>query len=193
MSMSEQVLAAVESAYREHFEVEPARAAVSFLGVDEIVVLRYSGYRMDHYLTLGMSRHGMVEPSSSVIESDTGPRAELLLTASGQPHGIVHTLAVLAAAPAVEGVVYAAGNRIDLSTPLVDGSRCTGAVIQAGPLKPIQVSGHEGIVVDVLSAIPATSTELAWARVHGSEALLARWAERGTNLADLHRPAVELG
>lgn len=187
------VLNAVESAYRQHFEIAPDRASVSFLGVEEIEVLRYADRQADHYITLGMSRHGMADPSASVVDRESAPRAELLVSVRGRPEGIVRTLAILAAAPAVEGVVYAPGNRVDTGEPLVGGSRCTGAVLRLGPLRPIGIGGDTSISVTVLELVPATATELAWARVHGTEALLDRWKKQGTSLDDLSRDAATLG
>jgi hypothetical protein len=189
-------LAVVEAAYHQHFEVQPDRAAVSFLGVEQIEVLRYSGAEsvgaehLDHYLTLGMSRHPMVESTATVIDEAAAPRAELMMSAAGRPQDLWRKLAVLAAAPAVEAAVYAAGNRVDLGEPLCSGSRCTGAVLAEGTLSAIAVSGMAEVVV--LALLPATQTELAWARVHGSDALRLRWAEAGTNLADLMRDPVAL-
>jgi hypothetical protein len=46
--------------------------------------------------------------------------------------------------------------------------------------------------VVVLAVLPATATELAWGRVHGSEALQQRWADAGTDLTDLARDPVGL-
>jgi hypothetical protein len=44
----------------------------------------------------------------------------------------------------------------------------------------------------VLQVVPATATELAWCRVHGSAALRERWAEQHTDLLDLERAAADL-
>lgn len=184
------ILALVEAAYRQHFEVVPARASVSFLGVDPIEVLRYPDGATDHYLTLGMARHPMADPAEVVVAAD-GPRAELLLSAVGRPDRLWHALAVLAATPAVEGAVYQSGNRVDLGEPLCPGSRCTGGMLVVSDLQPIAVAG--GPDVQVLRVLPASQTELAWARVHGSEQLLQRWQAAGTDLANLMRDPVELG
>jgi len=184
------VLLLVESAYRQHFETAPARASVSFVGVDPIEVLRYPDGRADHYLTLGMARYPMADPSGDVIATDSDPRAELLLSAAGRPEQLWRALAVLAAAPAVEGAVYQAGNRVDLGEPLCAGSRCTGGVLAASELQPIAVPGMAD--VGILRVLPATSTELAWARVHGSEQLRQRWEAAGTDLTDLMRDPVGL-
>ena len=190
------VLVAVEAAYRQHFEVEAARASVSFLGVDPIEVLRFAGdidrgVQVDHYVSLGMSRFGMADPSALVVDESTAPRAEVMLTATERPPDLWRKLAVLAAAPAVEGAVYAVGNRVDLGEPLCPGSRCTGVVLGRGPMQPVVVEGSSS--VEILQLLPATQTELAWARVHGSDALTGRWAAAGTDLADLLRDPVALG
>jgi hypothetical protein len=185
------ILALVEAAYRQHFEVSPARASVSFLGVEPIEVLRYPDHTTDHYLTLGMARHPMTDPAEAVVATASAPRAELLLSAAGRPDRLWRALAVLAAAPAVEGAVYQPGNRIDLGEPLCPGSRCTGGLLAASELRPIAVGGVAD--VQVLRLLPATPTELAWARVHGSEQLRQRWQAAGTDLTDLMRDPVELG
>lgn len=204
MSGQADILGTVEAAYRQHFEVIPARASVSFVGVDPIEILRYDqigsvdsgdkdpvsvGVNQD-LLTLGMSKYPMAGADESVVDAATAPRAELILTVHVGSSHAWRTLAVLAAAPAVEGAVHAVGNRIDLNEPFVPGSRCTGAVIAEGPLLPIAVPGIAD--VHLLRVIPATATELAWARVHGTESLRQRWAEEGTDLADLGRDAVTL-
>ncbi|HST46858.1 suppressor of fused domain protein [Jatrophihabitans sp.] len=184
------ILVLVEAAYRQHFEVLPARASVSFLGVDPIEVLRYPDGTTDHYLTLGMARHPMADPAEAVIATASAPRAELLLSAAGRPDRLWRALAVLAAAPAVEGAVYQPGNRVDLGEPLCPGSRCTGGVLVASELQPVAVRGVAD--VQVLRVLPATQTELAWARVHGSEQLHRRWQVAETDLTDLMRDPVDL-
>jgi hypothetical protein len=89
----------------------------------------------------------------------------------------------------VEGVVYREGMAIDLGEPLVPGSRCVGVLVGAPAWDPVQ---HGRIEVPILRLDPATSTELAWSRVHGGPALRARWADRGVDVRDLWRPAVGL-
>jgi Suppressor of fused protein (SUFU) len=184
------LLQLVEAAYRQHFEMVPARASVSFLGVDPIEVLRYPDGGTDHYLTLGMARYPMADPNEAVVATATAPRAELVLSAGGRPELLWRALAVLAAAPAVEGAVYQTGNRIDLGEPLCPGSRCTGGVLAASGLRPVSAPGVAD--VQVLRVLPATQTELAWARVHGSEQLEQRWQAAGTDLTNLMRDPVGL-
>jgi hypothetical protein len=185
------VLSTVEAALRQHFEVAPARASVSFLGVEPIEVLRYPDDGRDHYVTLGMSRYGMTDPAAAVVDDTSAPRSELLMTAVGRPDELWRRLAILAAAPAVEGVVYEVGNRVDLTEPWCAGSRCTGGILTGGPLRPIPVRGATDVAV--LQLLPATATELAWARVHGTTALRDRWTSARVDLTDLLREPVALG
>jgi hypothetical protein len=202
-----ELLASVEAAYRQHFETAPVRASISFLGVEPIEVLRYeqpayleaghparSGHRAEpiatNYLSLGMARYPMTEPSATSVDPTTAPRAELLLSVVGRPDDVWRRLAVLAAGPAVESAVYRTGMRVELGEPWCAGSRCTGALLVEGPLRPIAIPGASAVTVFRL--LPATPVELAWARVHGSAALLDRWRNAGTVLADLYRGPVAL-
>jgi hypothetical protein len=189
---SPDVLPVVDQALREHFGQTPTRASVSFLGVEPIEVLRFDtapGERA--YVSLGMSRRPMTA-ASEVVTSADGPRAELLLrvqNADGYPDSW-RQLAVLAAAPAVEGIVYAPGMTVDLGQPLATGSRCTGGVIGESALPPIDTPAGP---VGIMQLLPATSTELAWCRVHGAAALQERWVAQGVALLDLGRRAADLG
>ena len=94
-------------------------------------------------------------------------------------------LAVLAAAPSVEGIVHRAGATLDIGEALAPGSRCTGVVVTDSTVPAV---GE----VEILQVLPATANELAWSRVHGSAALRERWASAGTDLRDLRRSAVDL-
>jgi hypothetical protein len=186
------VLAEVEAALVEHFGHRPQRASVSFVGVDRIEVLRFEPIPGERaYLTLGMSRHPMTGAAESVVAAD-GPRAELMLHLRDptDDHAEVwRRLALLAAAPSVEGVVYAPGMSIDLGEPLTAGSACTGVVIDGAAISAIDVEAGN---VAVLQVVPATSTELAWCRVRGSAALRERWIEADTDTLDLARRPVPL-
>jgi hypothetical protein len=186
------VLAAVEAALVDHFGHHPQRASVSFVGVEPVEVLRFEPIPGERaYLTLGMSRHPMTGADAAVTNTE-GPRAELMLHVrdpADEQADVWRRLAVLAASPAVEGVVHRPGMSVDLGEPLVPGSSCTGALIVESGLPPVDTPAG---AVDVLQVLPATSTELAWCRVRGSEALRARWSEHGTDLLDLRRRAVAL-
>jgi hypothetical protein len=197
---SDGLLETVEAAYLQHFELIPDRASVSFVGVQPIEVLRFSEpVRRDasgiavvrtHYLSLGMSRYPMVGPAATHTDDPSAPRAELLLTAAGEADELWRRLAVLAAAPAVEGAVYQDGGRIHLGEALVPGSRCVGGVLVDAAMAAISLPGAGRI--QLLQLLPATANELAWARVHGSSALRQRWVNRRTPLADLMRESVTL-
>jgi len=189
---SPNVLAAVEVAFVEHFGHRPARASVSFVGVDPIEVLRFEPIPGERaYLTLGMSRRPMTGADESLLSAE-GPRAELmlhLLDPADEFAQVWRKLAVLAAAPSVEGVVYSAGMSVDLGEPLAPRSACTGVLVDSSALAPVSV---DGLDVDVLQAFPATQTELAWCRVRGSAELRARWQDAGADLLDLARAPVSL-
>lgn len=186
------MLEAVEAALAEHFGQRPLRASVAFVGVEPIEVLRFEPVPGERaFLTLGMSRHPMTGAAELVRAAD-GPRAELMLHVrdpTDQHADVWRKLAVLAAAPAVEGVVHTPGMTVDLGEPLAAGCACTGVVIAASAVPEIQTALGP---VAVLSAVPATSTELAWCRVRGSAALRERWAQSATDLLDLTRRAVPL-
>lgn len=189
-------LASVAAAYLQHYETAAVRASVSFVGVEPIEILRFEQQAypgepvITDYLSLGMCRYPMAEASAVLVDEVAAPRGELLLSAYGRPDDVWRRLAVLAAAPAVESAVYRVGARIDLGEAWCGGSRCTGAVLVDGPLLPIPVPGMADVVV--LKLVPAAAIELAWARVHGTPALLDRWRDEGTDLRDLHREPVAL-
>jgi hypothetical protein len=185
-------LDAVDAALADHFAQQPLRASVSFVGVDPIEILRFEPIPGERaYLSLGMSRHPMSAADSPVLTTD-GPRAELMLHLRDEPDefaDVWRQLAVLAAAPSVEGVVYRAGMTVDLGQSLAAGSACTGALVVDSPIATVETDRGP---VTVLQLVPATSTELAWCRVHGASVLQDRWHERDTDLLDLARRAVDL-
>jgi len=186
------VLSAVEAALVDHFGHRPQRASVSFVGVDQIEVLRFEpipGERV--YLSLGMARHPMTGAAEAVVAAD-GPRAELMLhlrDPTDEFADVWRRLALLAAAPAVEGVVYAPGMSVDLGEPLVPGSACTGVIVDESVIADVDA---DAATVAIRQVLPATSTELAWCRVRGSAPLRERWGQAGTDLLDLARRPVAL-
>lgn len=186
------VLGTVAAALEEHFAHVPARASVSFVGVEPIEILRFEPIPGERaYVSLGMARHPMTA-AAEVVRLADGPRAELMLHVHDPVDAfpdVWRALAVLAASPAVEGVVYAAGMTVDTGRPLASGSRCTGGLVVESPLAPVSVAGA---MVEVLQIVPATSNELAWCRVQGSAALLERWSDQGVDLLDLGRAPADL-
>ena len=186
------VLAAVEAALVEHFAHRPQRASVSFVGVESIEVLRFEPVPGERaFVSMGMSRHPMTG-AAELVQAADGPRAELMLHVhdpTDQYADVWRKVAVLAAAPSVEGVVHTPGMSLDLGEPLVADSVCTGVLLTESPLADIATDVGP---VAVLQAVPATSTELAWCRVRGSAALRERWTDVNTDLLDLTRRAVAL-
>jgi hypothetical protein len=186
-----QTLAWVEAELTARLGGSPAKASVSFVGVDPMQVLRFADLDRppdERLVTLGMSGAPMTA-AQELVQSTDGPRAELLLALHPGFNLAWRQLAVLAAAPAVEGVVYAPGATVDTGTAWLDGSRCTGAVIAEADIAPIVTAG---LTITLLSVLPATANELAWARVHGADALRDRWATQSVDLRDLDRPTVRL-
>jgi hypothetical protein len=165
---------------------DSGRASVSFLGTDRIDVLRFGPDQdgLVRYATLGMSRSPM---SGESLVTTEGPRAELVLSVQGVHDSVLRRLGALAASPAVEGLVLAAGAGIDLGEPLWDGGRFH-AVLVAEP---------GGLVPDLddvqfFPLLPMTPNEAAWKRVHGAEALGERWLAQGIDLRDPRRPEADL-
>ena len=186
------VLVTVEQSLLAHFGHRPLRASISFVGVEPIEVLRFepmSGERA--FVTLGMSRHPMTG-ADEAIRSASGPRAELVLhirDPADRHAAVWRRLAVLAASPAVEGVVYTPGMTVDIGEPMTADSMCTGVVVIESAIAAVET---EAGPVTILRAVPATPNELAWCRVRGSAGLLERWTEAGADLLNLAREPVRL-
>ena len=188
------VLVTVEAHLVSVLGQDSGRAGVSFLGAERIDVLRFGPEAdgLTRYATLGMSRAPMGDPGAEVVLAD-GPRAELLLSVRGPQDSVLRRLALLAASPAVEGLVVVPGAGLDLGEPLWDGSRFTAVLVgEPGGLVPdLELEGAEP--VRFLPLLPMTPNEAAWKRVHGAEALEERWLAAGTDLRDPHRAEVALG
>lgn len=187
------VLLQVEAHLLSALGQDSGRAGVSFLGAERIDVLRF-GPDPDglvRYTTLGMSRAPMGDPGLDLVLA-TGPRAELLLSVRDLQDTVLRRLAVVAASPAVEGVVLGPGSGLDLGEPLWDGSPFTAVLVgEPGGLVPdLELEGDEP--VRFLPLLPMTPNEAAWKRVHGAQALEQRWLDRGADLRDPRRPQVDL-
>ncbi|PRC47961.1 Suppressor of fused protein (SUFU), partial [Mycobacterium sp. ITM-2017-0098] len=109
------ILGQVRTHLRDHFArlgitAEPVSASVTFLGTDRIDVLRYvtPGDAAAQYVSVGCSRHPMVDPAEMLADPVQGPRAEVVVSLRGSPPaGLSRSVAVVAAAPAVEGLILA--------------------------------------------------------------------------------------
>jgi Suppressor of fused protein (SUFU) len=177
---------------------EPDVASVTFLGAEPVDVLRYrpDAGGVVHYVSLGCSRHPMVDPTAVVVDTERGPRAEVVLCLRdpGSATGLARSLAVVAASPAVEGVVLTPDALVDLGTPL--WARSSGNV----PFTAVLL-GHSDIPdlpldlprdpVHFLSATPITATEAAWVRLKGADAMREAWRSDGVDVLDPNRPAAQ--
>lgn len=192
-----QPLARVRAHLDGHFaDTEPAVASVTFLGTEAVDVLRYRAGGTTHYVSLGCSRHPMVDPTAMLADPELGPRAEVVLRLHNTDAitGLARSLAVVAASPAVEGVVLAADALVDLGGPLWGhpSARVPFTAVLLGdsdiadlPLDPPRDP------VRFLSATPITATEAAWVRLKGADAMREAWRSDGVDVLDPNRPAAQ--
>lgn len=187
------VLPAVEAHLVAALGTPSGRAGVTFLGMEPIEVLRFGpgGDGVVRYVTLGMSRQPLPDPTSPVLELVTGPRAELLLSLRGSHDSVLRPMAVLAASPAVEGTRPTAGSSYDVGAPLCDGATVSAVLLgePGGLVRDLQL---EHGPVHVFPLLPMTADEAAWKRVHGAADLEERWLAAGTDLRDPERLGVPL-
>lgn len=191
---AETVLALVEAHLRTHLGADSGRAVVDFVGAERVEVLRFGPdpRGLVRYVTLGLSRAPMSSETGYDVAT-TGPRAELLLTVGGLVDSVSRRLAVLASAPAAEGLVLAPGAGVDLQEPLWEGARFTAVLLgEPGADVPDLALPGEELPVRVLPLHPMTPNEAAWKRVHGGPALEERWLTSGLDLRDPGRSEVDL-
>lgn len=177
------------------FAAEPDSASVTFLGVEPIDVLRFGpvGGRL-HHVSLGCARHPMGDPGALAIDPVHGPRAEVVLTVRDTvpTPGLARTVAILAATPAVDGIVLAADALIDLGAPLWQRPAglppFSAVVLAAGPVPDLEF-GEPYDPVTFLAATPISANEAAWARLEGVEALREVWRQDGVDVTDPQRVA----
>jgi hypothetical protein len=180
----DEVVSRVEDHLRAVLGPDAGRAGVTFLGMEPIEVLRFARDGVT-YVTLGMSRTPLPDPSATVLSAE-GPRAELVLSLREPRDEVVRALAVLAASPFVENAVVVPGAALDLAAPLWPGARFTAVLV-----------GEPGVVPDdgdvaFHPVVPMTANEAAFKRVHGAAALEERWLAYGTDPRDPDRAEVPL-
>lgn len=185
------VLQSVRDHVRGYLDVgDPQEASVTFLGAEPMRILRFVGPGdLVRYATLGCSAAPMGDPEEIVPDPD-GPRAELVMHLRGGVDGVARTLAVLGAAPEVDGLVLRPDALIDLGEPLWPGSSFTGVVLQEADIPELPLA--DAAPVTFLRAIPVTHNEAAWVRLKGAGELVAAWDEAGIDTADPDRSAVNL-
>jgi Suppressor of fused protein (SUFU) len=185
------VLAEVRDHLCAHFVGEPDTASVTFLGTQSFDVLRFGpdDDGVVHYASLGCSREPMTDPAELAADPVRGPRAEVVVSLRGTtPSGLARSVAVVAAAPAVEGVVLVADALVDLGSPLWAGAPFTAFLLGRSEIGEVELPDPIDPVV-VLSAIPITATEAAWVRLKGAEAMREAWLTDGVDVLDPHRKA----
>lgn len=204
------VLAEVSARLREHFDRtgadgEPSVASVTFLGAESIEVLRFGPVAdgVYHHVSLGCSRHPMVDPMAMVVDAASGPRAEVVVSLRGPtPTGLVRSIAIVAAAPAVEGLILVADALVDLETPLwlmpspgrsapaPRPAPFTAVLLGPSDIDDVELPAPNGPVT-LLSATPITPTEAAWVRLKGAGAMREAWRTDGVDVHDPRRPAAQ--
>ena len=194
-----QPLVRVRAHLDAHFgRTDPDVASVTFLGTESLDVLRYHLHEdgVVHYVSLGCSRHPMVDPAEILVDQLRGPRAEVVLRLRdpGPATGIARSLAILAAAPAVDGVVLAADALIDLGSPLWASPSgrvpFTAVLLGRSDIPDLPLEPPRDPVI-FLSATPITATEAAWVRLKGAEAMRQAWQNDGVDVLDPNRRAAQ--
>lgn len=185
------VLVTVRATLLDHFATEPDEASVTFLGADRMVILRFGGPEdgAAHYVSLGCSAHPMGDPADLMADPVRGPRAEVMVSLRGpSPVGLARSVAVVAAAPAVEGLVLEPDALIDLETPLWQGAPFTAFLLGRSDIDDVALPEPLS-PVEVLSAVPITATEAAWVRLKGAPAMREAWEQDGVDVTDPRRRA----
>ena len=138
----------------------------------------------------------MIDPTQILVDPLRGPRAEVVLRLRdpGPVTGRARSLAIVAATPAVDGVVLAADALIDLGSPLWGDSparpsgRAPFTAVLLGrsdiPDLPLEPPCDP---VRFLAATPITATEAAWVRLKGAEAMREAWLHDGVDVLDPNR------
>ena len=196
------VLAEVRAHLQEHYArlgitAEPDAASVTFLGAEKIDVLRFGPddrpafEGVIHYVSLGCSRHPMFDPTEMVTDALHGPRAEVVVALRGpSPAGLARSVAVLAAAPAVEGLMLEPDALVDLESPLWDSAPFTAFLLGGSDIDDIPLTPPLPPVT-VLAATPITATEAAWVRLKGADAMREAWTQDGVDILDPSRRAAQ--
>jgi Suppressor of fused protein (SUFU) len=188
------ILDGVRAHVRTHFPgVKPDSASVTFLGTEPIEIMRFrAADGVAHYVSLGCSRHPMTDPTQMVADPLRGPRAEVVLSQrdAGPVRGLGRSLAVVAATPAVDGVVLTVDALIDLGSPLWAGAPFTAVLLGASDITDLPLESPRD-PVQFLSAIPITPTEAAWVRLKGAGAMRDAWYDDGVDVLDPNRPAAQ--
>lgn len=171
---------------------QPDSAGVTFLGVERMDVLRFGPDPggVYHHVSVGCSRHPMADPAAPVADPVRGPRAEVVLRLRGGAPGpgLARSLAVIAATPAVDGVVLTGDLLVDLGVPLWEGAPFTAVLLGEPEIPDLELEPPRD-PVRFLVAVPITPTEAAWVRLKGAAAMRTAWDDDGVDVLDPRRRA----
>jgi hypothetical protein len=173
------VTAGVRAHLRNHFagagvSAEPDAATVTFVGLEPVDVVRFGPdpQGVVHYVSVGGSRHWTGEPTEMVVS----------LRGRSVGAGLARSVAVLAAAPAVEGLIPVPDALVDLGQPVWRKAAFTAFLLGRSDIEP-------WAGVRFLQAIPVTANEAAWVRLKGADAMRQAWQEDGVDVLDPGRAA----
>ena len=194
MTMSEHVTEQITVHLQSVLSASPQKASVTFLGVEPVDVLRFETDTQVVYISVGCARHPMTDPTDLAADPLRGPRAEVVIRMAQKRElpGLHRSLALLAAAPSVEGIVLVPDALIDLGEPLWSGSSCTAVVLEPDDIEDCPLPDPMSAVT-FLRAVPVTGNEAAWVRLRGVDALRRAWDEAGIDVADPDRIAADPG
>ncbi|MBJ7290325.1 suppressor of fused domain protein [Williamsia sp.] len=192
--MSEHVTDQITGHLQTVLSGSPQKASVTFLGVEPVDVLRFETDAQVVYVSVGCARHPMTDPTDLAADPLHGPRAEIVIRMAQKRElpGLHRSLALLAAAPSVEGIVLVPDALIDLGEPLWSGSSCTAVVLEPDAIDDCPLPEPMSAVT-FLRAVPVTGNEAAWVRLRGVDALRRAWDEAGIDVADPDRIAADPG
>jgi len=176
-------LAAARAHLRAHFArqgvvTDPESASVTFLGVEPIEVLQF-----------GPDRHGVIH---YVSLGGSGAEVVVSLRPAATTTGLARSVAVLAAAPAVEGLILTPDALVDLGKRLWAGAPFSAFLLGHSTIDDLPAEPPHRPVVFV-QATPITATEAAWVRLKGPEAMRSAWRRDGVDVLDPGRPASSAG
>ncbi|WP_078289310.1 suppressor of fused domain protein [Mycobacterium sp. D16R24] len=187
-----QVLAHLSSHFATLGAGESDSASVTFLGSEPYELLRYGpdDAGVSHFVSVGSSRYPMSDPGEMLTSEELGPRAEVSISLRGSVFpGLARSLAVLAASPAVEGLVLSEDALVDLGQSLWDDparQAYTAVLLQDGDIPDLPLPEPLS-PVRFLAAVPITANEAAWVRLKGAEALRDAWRQADIDVMDPSR------
>jgi hypothetical protein len=97
-------------------------------------------------------------------------------------------VALLAAAPVVEGLMLEPDALVDIGEPLWSSASFSAVLLGLSAIDDVPLP-EPLPAVRILSATPITATEAAWVRLKGADAMRETWQQDGVDVFDIFRPA----